>query len=621
MANGAALRRALSLAAATGLAALAVIAPSPALASPTVWSRARDPRVGVQDEMVRDAQKAVMRYRRMRRAGGPQVASLAGLLLRDARQQLAKVVASGTTDFGVRLLYVGVLRDSHEDDEAFKVLTKLLADGPPDALRADALGELAILHAIAGRREQEIRAYTESLALEPHAHLRSRLLSNRAEALMATGDVTAAVEGYRQALAPLTTLELFWYAPTTLFGMGVALDRSGNLESGIDAIKLARAYDPIDKGLRGPGWFFSPSHDSHWYWALGAWSGRSHRDALGRARGRLRALRVRVGAVHPGGPRGRPLDPARARAPRRGEERAGAHAEGLRDPAQARCGAQARARQAPGGSMTSSAKRDSLFGEQVLWSGQPKAIIVPWLYRGGAVVCGVTSAIATTSAVVVATALQAPPGGLLAFAAWMATLAFALGFGPKWWLSSLEFIVTDKHIIVRRGKYRRFIDRHAVSFARVRWHKKQPGIGDLELVRAVPTGALRRRLTIVMHGLVAPDRVWAIIRGVTPTAPAGDGHRLLAQRLDEGERVLWSAHPETTWRSWVPADARTVGSIGIAMVLAAAAISTGRHAVHALRTVASAGLDPETPRSSRSPRPSRSRSSCSRAARSASSTR
>ena len=272
MANGAALRRALSLAAATGLAALAVIAPSPALASPTVWSRARDPRVGVQDEMVRDAQKAVMRYRRMRRAGGPQVASLAALLLRDARQQLAKVVASGATDFGVRLLYVGVLRDAHEDDEAFKVLTKLLADGPPDALRADALGELAILHAIAGRREQEIRAYTESLALEPHAHLRSRLLSNRAEALMATGDVTAAVEGYRQALAPLTTLELFWYAPTTLFGMGVALDRSGNLESGIDAIKLARAYDPIDKGLRGPGWFFSPSHDSHWYWALGAWS-------------------------------------------------------------------------------------------------------------------------------------------------------------------------------------------------------------------------------------------------------------------------------------------------------------------------------------------------------------
>ncbi len=245
--------------------------------------------------------------------------------------------------------------------------------------------------------------------------------------------------------------------------------------------------------------------------------------------------------------------------------------------------------------MTSSAKRDSLFGEEVLWSGQPKAIIVPSLYRGGAIVCGLTSAITTTFAVVVATALHAPSGGRLAFAAWMATLALAFELGPKWWLSGLEFLVTERHIIVRRGRFRRFIDRKAVSFARIRWHKKQPGIGDLELVRAVPTGALRRRLTIVMHGLVAPDRVWAIIRGVTPTAPAGDGHRLLAQRLDDGERVLWSAHPVTTWRAWLPGDSRTVGSLGIALVLGGASFWLGRHAVHALRTMVSAGLGSETP--------------------------
>jgi hypothetical protein len=240
-------------------------------------------------------------------------------------------------------------------------------------------------------------------------------------------------------------------------------------------------------------------------------------------------------------------------------------------------------------------ERDSLFGEPVLWSGTPKTVVVPGIYRGAAVVCGVTSAITTTSAVVVASALEARPDGLLAFAAWMATLGFALWFGPKHWLSGLAFLVTDRHIIVRRGKWRRFMDRGAVSFARIRWHKKLPGIGDLELVRAVPTGALRRRLTIVMHGLVAPDRVWAIIRGVTPAAPAGDGHRLLAQRLDEGERVLWSAHPETTWRAWVPGNPRQVGSIAIALVLAAAAVATARQAVHALRTVASAGMNPETP--------------------------
>jgi hypothetical protein len=245
--------------------------------------------------------------------------------------------------------------------------------------------------------------------------------------------------------------------------------------------------------------------------------------------------------------------------------------------------------------MSPATKRDSLFGEPVLWSGRPKAVIVPALYRGASIVCGLTSAIATTSAIVVASALQAQPSALLAFAAWMATLAIALSAGPKWWLSGLEFVVTDRHIMVRRGKFRRFIDRRAISFARIRWHKKRPGIGDLELVRAVPTGAMRRRLTILMHGLVAPDRVWAIIRDVTPSATAGDGQRLLAQRLDEGERVLWSAHPEPTWRAWIPGSARAMGSIAIALVLVIAAVFTASHAVHALRTIASAGMGPETP--------------------------
>lgn len=269
---GSRLRRSLAIARTAGLALALSILSSAAHAGPTVWSRARDPRVSVQDEMVRDAQKAVMRYRRMLRLGGPNAAPTAALVLRDVRLQLAKVVASGATDFGVRLLYVEVLRDSNDDAEAFKALTKLLADNPPASIRSDALGELAILHAKAGRREEEIRAYTESLKIEPHPHLRARLLSNRAEALMATGDVTAAIDGYREALAPLSSIELFWYAPTTLFGLGVALDRSGNLEAGIDSIRLARAYDPIDKGLRSGSWFFSPAHDSHWYWALGAWS-------------------------------------------------------------------------------------------------------------------------------------------------------------------------------------------------------------------------------------------------------------------------------------------------------------------------------------------------------------
>lgn len=239
-------------------------------------------------------------------------------------------------------------------------------------------------------------------------------------------------------------------------------------------------------------------------------------------------------------------------------------------------------------------KRDSLFDEPVIWSGRPKVLATPGIYVVGAIVSGVTSAITTASAVVVSKALGASPSQLLAFAAWMATLAVACGYLPRWWRSRLEYSLTDRHIVVRRGKLRRSIERRAISYARIHWNAKYPGIGDLELVRAVPTGALRRRLSIVLSGVVAPDRVWAILRGVTPSAPAGDGHRLLAQRLDDGERVLWSAQPANGWRKWLPNGYRGLGSLLIGAFLGGMAVVTAVHAVRALRLVTSAGMDPES---------------------------
>jgi len=235
-------------------------------------------------------------------------------------------------------------------------------------------------------------------------------------------------------------------------------------------------------------------------------------------------------------------------------------------------------------------RRDSLYGEPVLWAGRPKEVSTPLVYRAASLVCAVSAAIATASAVVVATALATRPSGLLAFAAWMATLAIGLDFGPRWWRSQLEFTVTERHIVMRRGRIRRSIETREISYARIHWHPRLPGIGDLELVRAVPTGALRRRLSIVLHGLIAPDRVWAIMRGVTPAAPGGDGHRLLAQRLDDGEHVLWSAQPEPSWRAFIPVDARSLGSIAIAIGIGAAGVVMSTHAVHSLRMVVAGGM-------------------------------
>lgn len=235
-------------------------------------------------------------------------------------------------------------------------------------------------------------------------------------------------------------------------------------------------------------------------------------------------------------------------------------------------------------------QRDSLFDENVLWSGAPKCSETPLPLRLGAIAAGVIALITTLSAIGVATALRQPVGGMLLFAAWMASIAFALHAGPRWWRSGLVYKITDRSIIVERGKFRRTIDRASVSYARILWSTREPGVGDLELVRAVPTGALRRRLTLRLVGLAAPDRVWAFVRGITPAAPAGDGHRLLAQRLDDGERVLWSSHPQSRWRRWLPSGWRTTMTLVVGLTMGLTSVATAVRAIRIVGDVRVAGL-------------------------------
>jgi len=236
--------------------------------------------------------------------------------------------------------------------------------------------------------------------------------------------------------------------------------------------------------------------------------------------------------------------------------------------------------------------RDSLFGDHVIWRGRPKLVVVPPLYRWAALVCGIVALTTTMSAIAVATVLGVPVGSMLLFAAWMATLALGFWRFPLWWRSELAYTITDENIIIQRGRHRRFIDRRSISFARIHWHRSHSDVGDLELVRAVPTGAMRRRLTIVLVGISAPDRVWSFVRGLTPATPAGDGHRLLAQRLDEGERVLWSSHPASHWKRWIPTNARGFLSLLLGLSLVVAAFVAASDALRGVRTVLGAGLDP-----------------------------
>ena len=234
--------------------------------------------------------------------------------------------------------------------------------------------------------------------------------------------------------------------------------------------------------------------------------------------------------------------------------------------------------------------RDSLYDEPIAWTGGPKVLSVPPLLKVVSVVSATMAVVALAFAIVVATGLRMPVGGLLIFSAWSALIAAGAWRLPLWFRASVKYTVTDKHVIWQRGRLRRTIERDAISYAVIRWNSKVPGVGDLVLERVVPTGALRRTLSITFADVETPDRLWAIVRGLTPSAPLGDGSRSLGQRLDDGERVLWTASPRAS--RWT--NRRVATAVGASAIAACAALMLSRSAPPVARVLRQHVLSPLT---------------------------
>jgi hypothetical protein len=211
--------------------------------------------------------------------------------------------------------------------------------------------------------------------------------------------------------------------------------------------------------------------------------------------------------------------------------------------------------------------RDSIFGERIVWTGRPKVTTPSPFLRAISWMLFAMAGMSLLFALALQFALHMNPASSVLFAFWCSALGLATRQVPRWLLQRTRYVVTSDHVIVHLGPLTRTIERRAISFARIYWGEGEPKVGDLELVRAVPTGALKRRLMLRLSGLTAPDRVWAIIRGAEDVAPRGDGIRPLTQRLDQGERVVWSAQPRRRMRRFLPHGHREWGLLAIAALL------------------------------------------------------
>jgi hypothetical protein len=234
--------------------------------------------------------------------------------------------------------------------------------------------------------------------------------------------------------------------------------------------------------------------------------------------------------------------------------------------------------------------RDSLYGERIVWTGRPKSVRPSMLVRALSGLSFATSAVSLLFAIVVSFSLRLTPTWPLLFCFWTTLLGIAFRIVPRMLLERARYVVTEHHVVVHFGPFRRSIQRRAVSFARIFWDDDQPDTGDLELVRAVPTGALRRRLLLRLPGIAAPDRVWAIVRGAEDVAPLGNADMPIGQRLDRGERVIWSAQPRQQLRAYLPHGQRQWLLMAISGFTVFAGMEMVLRGVTALSKVARGGL-------------------------------
>lgn len=280
------------------VAVAALLLGARARAEPTLWQRASDPNAAARS-------KARLRAEQLFDQAASERED--SEMLRDlslGSAALLELSGGARRDPWQAVLLGRVLLDAEpgREREAMRLIESGLRALPPSDFKRASLFDVGLGAMLSGEMEHATRAFSAALALAWDPDDRATIYRNRGKANMLSGHLGEAVSDFRAAVRLARSVEVL---ALSHFGLGVALERSGDYPQGIQeiargvAVRLPVPPYPSESVLDSLNLRWIPEYDVHYFRALAAMAEALGADSRERARDRYEAALESLGQYLP----------------------------------------------------------------------------------------------------------------------------------------------------------------------------------------------------------------------------------------------------------------------------------------------------------------------------------